>query len=150
MKILPLFLFALRLIFLVKALNYLFHLINAITMDWTRSFFFIQKMVLYPISIAALPQSSTCKQLAWKKKKRVLLFFSSWNICSQNSVYEFVPTLYGSMNRFCDCCLVLYCLPTYDRRYSGNYMKFTISFWWQVKRLSQYCLFLTKLIKELN
>lgn len=81
-------------------------------------------MVLYPISIAALPHSSTCKQFVREKKKKGgLVFFSSWNICSQNSIYYFVHTLYGLMNRFYDCCLVLYCLPTDDRRCSGNYTK---------------------------
>lgn len=54
---------------------------------------------------------------------------------SDDTVYEFVCTWYGSVNRFCDHCVALY-LPTNEKRCSGNFMKLMVWFWWQVSCIS--------------
>lgn len=59
---------------------------------------------------------------------------------SDDSVYEFVCTWYGSVNRFCDHC-VAFCLPTNEKRCSGNFMKLMVWFWWQVICISYIVLF---------
>lgn len=76
-------------------------------------------------SIAALSQLSTGKKFIGKKIWLAFLLFMKY-LQSDDSVYEFVHTWYGSVNRFCDHCVALYYLPTNDRRCSGNYMKFTV------------------------
>lgn len=60
-------------------------------------------MISHMTSIAALSQISAGKQFIGKKYG--LLPFMKC-LQSDDSVYEFVHTRYGSVNRFCDHCVV--------------------------------------------
>lgn len=144
----PSLIFALKLILLNRYLNYLSQVINSITLDGLRFFFFFHKeddTVYYFYS--CIITNFYWSTFYWEKVGfSFLLFIKCFQ--SEYSVYEFVHTWYGSVNRFCDHCVALYCLPTNDRRCSGNYMKFSVWFLWQVSCVSWHCcFFLTKLVK---